>query len=52
MFFWKKKDHHQTTEEASEYKRGYNDVYSHGFSKTESNITNFNNNINYINKSF
>ena len=48
MFFWKKKEKIQPTEEASEYKRGYNDGYMHGFSKTESNITNFNNNINYI----
>lgn len=48
MFFRKKKEKTVQTEEASEYKRGYNDGYSHGLSKTESNISAFSNNINYI----
>ena len=34
MFFRKKKEKTVQTEEASEYKRGYNDGYSHGLSKT------------------
>ena len=41
MFFRKKKEKTVQTEEASEYKRGYNDGYSHGLSKTESNISAF-----------
>ena len=48
MFFRKKKEKAVQTEEASEYKRGYNDGYSHGLSKTESNISAFSNNVNYI----
>lgn len=48
MFFRKKKEKAVQTEEASEYKRGYNDGYSHGLSRTESNISAFSNNVNYI----
>lgn len=47
MFFNRKRKEKQTSD-ASEYKRGYNDGYYHAISKTESNISSFNNNINYI----
>ena len=47
MFFRKKKEE-TLTKEALEYKRGYNDGYQAGLEKTESNVRNFNNNMDYV----
>lgn len=48
MFFRKKEKSQPLTKEAAEYKRGYQDGYYHGLNQTHSNITAFNNNIDYI----